>query len=980
MSKFFLDIRDVFKNQSKEKDFEKDKKFLKDKLFFFKTDNLGENNCMLTTDKEIYNPIEGKTINKTRDLVYDLINESFLLKWKKNKYQFKNEKFDNSISNLKKIYSLYKPNEPNISDSDVKKNFEENKSFKKFCFVNKYIDENDRKTHLKFFNEVLEYKSLRQIKRKVAIFKNELNCNLLKQQSFGDCYFLEALSVLSNYGQLIYQLFPNEQMPKDGIFTVCLFVNGKWRKIYIDDYFFFFKDTEEFAFVEPIDNCIYSCILEKAYAKINGSFPAIVGGFCKDAFKALTGFDSLEINIDKDSDDDKGLLEFIKEKLEKGYLFSCCTQTHAFSLHNIFLKEKQSEAILQVRNPWGDDYNDDESAKANEILSMNSEKFNKIMKNNNNGIFQLTYPEFKTKFTDITVCQTMFNSTIYSYTIGFKNIKNSKIYFKLNALEETEFGISIYQNNTISYQVSYKPIDNPEQKYIPITISNNIKEAISFKSKNFEKKNYEFFHFVKLGEYVILIEREDRGVKTDSTIIVTLIIKGQNCTSYYMGEDENGDNLNLNKDLFASKYVYGEKTGILFEAFRELKNFIEEYHKITVTENCKGYYIETIFTDEIKTLIFTEKKNLETFIGSIEKGNDSVLFTGKNHVKGKICGKGAIKNLKTNKITELILKDNKIFSFCLDINDKSDTKELLMTLQSNHSIVHKQGEYSINFYMDKDKLYLKKNEIDWTCSFCKQSFDKELHFFYCHICNFYLCLNCLSRYDKIIFDIIEEVHIGFEQKYYGQGGLNFLLAIPRFVLPMNPLTHKTHILASLYLKTVSNIGVVIEFGDFKGQPIKVKDKEYLTYYWTNKENGIRFTEMTYEEYKEKKLDYAKESNRIFKLYPQKVINLKDALLLCNNAENGKKWNSTNYNQFFNNSKDFVANFIRITESIRGKGESLRGAHNSSSVVIPKVILDEIEANEKDNVQNFFGKVPLVGYLVDAFSLGSNIKNYVSSKK
>lgn len=42
--------------------------------------------------------------------------------------------------------------------------------------------------------------------------------------------------------------------------------------------------------------------------------------------------------------------------------------------------------------------------------------------------------------------------------------------------------------------------------------------------------------------------------------------------------------------------------------------------------------------------------------------------------------------------------------------------------------------------------------------------------------------------------------------------------------------------------------------------------------------------MSYKDYKEKKLDNAKESNRIFKLYPKKEISIKEALLLCNQGE------------------------------------------------------------------------------------------------
>ena len=418
----------------------------------------------------------------------------------------------------------------------------------------------------------------------------------------------------------------------------------------------------------------------------------------------------------------------------------------------------------------------------------------------------------------------------------------------------------------------------------------------------------------------------------------------------------------------------------MFEQYKELKKFVEEYHKIKILENGKGYYIETIFTNEVKTLIFTQKKTLEDFIASVEEGHDSLIFTGKNHVKGKINGKGAIKNLKTNRILVVNLKNNKILNFDLNIDDKEDINEFIITLKSNPGIMDKNGEHIYKFSMDEHKLYLKNGETDWTCSVCKTKCDKNNDYLYCKRCNFFLCFICFQTYYDILNDIIEEVHIGFEQKFPGQVVTNVLFAIPRFVLPMNSLTHKTEIWASLYIKTVSNRGIVIEFGNFKGEAIKAKDQEYITYYWTDKNNGIRFAEMSYQDYKEKKLDYAKESNRIFKLYPQKKISINNALLLCNEGENSKKWNSTEYDRFFNNCKDFVANFIRVTQSARAKGECLRGAHNSSSVVIPKVILNEIEANEKDYVQNFFGKVPLVGYVIDAFNLTSNIKNYLSEKK
>jgi len=77
--------------------------------------------------------------------------------------------------------------------------------------------------------------------------------------------------------------------------------------------------------------------------------------------------------------------------------------------------------------------------------------------------------------------------------------------------------------------------------------------------------------------------------------------------------------------------------------------------------------------------------------------------------------------------------------------------------------------------MDEHTLFLRRNEKEWTCSFCKNKFSKGNDYFNCHLCNFYLCTICFERYEEIICDIIEEVDIGFETKYYGQSITNFLL-------------------------------------------------------------------------------------------------------------------------------------------------------------------------------------------------------------
>ena len=97
-----------------------------------------------------------------------------------------------------------------------------------------------------------------------------------------------------------------------------------------------------------------------------------------------------------------------------------------------------------------------------------------------------------------------------------------------------------------------------------------------------------------------------------------------------------------------------------------------------------------------------------------------------------------------------------------------------MTVKYFHDIIYENGEICFKFFMDEDILYLKCDETDWTCSFCGITKNKKEDYLYCKRCNFYLCMICLQNYEGIIYDVIEEVHIGFESQYFGQAVTNFL--------------------------------------------------------------------------------------------------------------------------------------------------------------------------------------------------------------
>jgi calpain-15 len=115
----------------------------------------------------------------------------------------------------------------------------------------------------------------------------------ISQGSVGNCYFLSALASLAEYPSLIRRLFNTDEVSKTGMYAVNLYINGEFKMVEIDD---FFPCTEvepgkfESAFSRPYKNrVLWVLILEKAWAKVNGSYDLSDGGYTSHAISCLTG-------------------------------------------------------------------------------------------------------------------------------------------------------------------------------------------------------------------------------------------------------------------------------------------------------------------------------------------------------------------------------------------------------------------------------------------------------------------------------------------------------------------------------------------------------------------------------------------------------------------------------------------------------------------------------------------------------------------
>lgn len=93
-------------------------------------------------------------------------------------------------------------------------------------------------------------------------------------------------------------------MNEAGCYAVEMFINGEHRVIVVDDYFPFDPDTQNWAFSRPSKtserkNEIWVLILEKAWAKVFGSYQRIESGKTSEALYNLIGHGTTQTLHDK---------------------------------------------------------------------------------------------------------------------------------------------------------------------------------------------------------------------------------------------------------------------------------------------------------------------------------------------------------------------------------------------------------------------------------------------------------------------------------------------------------------------------------------------------------------------------------------------------------------------------------------------------------------------------------------------------------
>eukprot|EP00743_Colponemidia_sp_Colp-15_P002164 GILK01002349.1.p1 GENE.GILK01002349.1~~GILK01002349.1.p1 ORF type:complete len:1020 (-),score=203.00 GILK01002349.1:103-3162(-) len=195
------------------------------------------------------------------------------------------------------------------------------------------------------------------------------------QGSLGDCFLLGALSAVATRKELIEQLFVSTvNISTVGVLTCRFFKNGSWKEIVIDTRIPYSHTSERLSAVYghcSNMNEMWVPLIEKAYAKLHGSYEAINGGSELEALVDLTGGASEKWNMREES-----TIELVtsgrfwwmmKRYVDLGYMLGCAftvedgpaeeeepdgiLTNHAYGVLDV--REVNGLCLVLIRNPWG---------------------------------------------------------------------------------------------------------------------------------------------------------------------------------------------------------------------------------------------------------------------------------------------------------------------------------------------------------------------------------------------------------------------------------------------------------------------------------------------------------------------------------------------------------------------------------------------------------------------------------------------------
>uniref|UniRef100_A0A2P2I930 Calpain family cysteine protease containing protein n=2 Tax=Hirondellea gigas TaxID=1518452 RepID=A0A2P2I930_9CRUS len=240
------------------------------------------------------------------------------------------------------------------------------------------------------------------------------------QGGLGDCWFLASIACLAERPNLIKRIFKTQTVNNEGKYVLHFYKDGISKDITIDDFLPIDQLTGEMYGVRTRSGQLWVALLEKAFAKLHGSYQHLTSGECHHALQDMTGYPAFLWNHPRDhpqfweklvnrlQNNAQMLTAAIDSKLqghETGRMYAkglLCD--HAYSVLGAKEHHSRNIRLVLIRNPWGKKiWNGDWSTDSN-LWTPELKRYFNFSDHPHDGEFWMSHHEFRDLFDTFSVC------------------------------------------------------------------------------------------------------------------------------------------------------------------------------------------------------------------------------------------------------------------------------------------------------------------------------------------------------------------------------------------------------------------------------------------------------------------------------------------------------------------------------------------------------------------------------------------------
>ena len=529
---------------------------------------------------------------------------------------------------------------------------------------------NEKLKNLTFKEDEIEFKRAREIWGKnCKIFNSTIKSNDISKGPFSNSYFISSLCAMSQYPQLILQLFKTINLPiEEKEIEIGMKIDGQWKIVCINDYFPVFKKNGQPIFSNAPNKAIWGVLLEKAWAKVNGGYSNIFNGNSKDVFETFTPFSTIEIdNFDnKYNEKDKfKLWKNIKDSNDNNCIITCTIKDNKSDVVNFGLEynctycvidceeciiNNENVKLIKLKSPFGEcNWNGDWSYQSKKWNDKSKNTF-KIYDENkkSEGIFYMEYNDFIKYFQINTFCIPLTSIKSSSFKVSKENAKLFNV-IKIKILSKGIITFSIIKKNSIFHK-KIEPGKLPSENILLVKIEyNKLKYIESSFNQPLTTNLYE-------GEYICLYYVDYESINSQ---IRKYTVDISSCVDFKFKE------MNPDKDLSLLKSILLQNVEDIPKYNNRLNNPLILFSGNKFWNNSFTFvYLRNQSGEDIHFQIKIDFTNIRSLEGNLPsnillKNKEKFIFTGiKKEIKEKSkCGISGTSTEKANK-GEIIFKLN----------------------------------------------------------------------------------------------------------------------------------------------------------------------------------------------------------------------------------------------------------------------------------------------------------------------------------